>query len=270
MAKTSIVTNPLIESRASDARRVTAELDHVTIRYTRNDGKPVVALNDVSLQLYEGEFLVLVGASGSGKTTALNVMAGLADATSGSASVLKLPPAKARDQLGYMFARDALLPWRTALQNIEFGMELRGLMSAERRKQAENLLDVVKLGHLQGNYPTQLSQGQRQRVALARTWALSPKILLMDEPFSALDAQTREDLQSEFLRMWSRDRKSIVFVTHDLIEAVTMADRIVVFSNGSIAQEFVVPLERPRDILAITEHPEAKRIYKTIRELMHH
>ena len=169
-----------------------------------------------------------------------------------------------------MFARDALLPWRTALQNVEFGMELRGVPAVERRSQARRLLEVVQLSRYAGNYPGQLSQGQRQRVALARTWALSPSVLMMDEPFSALDAQTREVLQAEFLRLWAAERKSVVFVTHDLNEAVTLADRIVVFSKGRIVRSFIVPLKRPRDILDLTDNPEAKQIYRTIRDLLAH
>ncbi|PBB89380.1 hypothetical protein CK215_27605 [Mesorhizobium sp. WSM3864] len=144
---------------------------------------PVRGLDDVSLGLRGGEFLVLVGRSGSGKTTALNVLAGLDTATSGEVSVLGQPPVAARPQLGYMFARDALLPWRTALKNVEFGLEVRGFAKSERRALARDYLDLVSLKRFADNYPSQLSQGQRQRVALARTWAPSPKILLMDEPF---------------------------------------------------------------------------------------
>ena len=247
-----------------------ASLDNVTVEFVRPDGQITTALRNVSLQLRHGEFLVLVGASGSGKTTALNVFAGLAEPSSGTASVANTSPATARRHLGYMFARDALLPWRTARQNVEFGMELRGIGAQERRARAMHLLDVVRLRQYADNYPSQLSQGQRQRVALARTWGISPSVLLMDEPFSALDAQTREALQEEFLRLWATEKKSIVFVTHDLNEALALADRIVVFAKGEIVHDFVVPIARPRDILDITENPEAKRMYMTIRGLLNH
>ena len=140
--------------------------------------------------------------------------------------------AAARSRLGYMLARDALMPWRTVRQNVEFGMELRGVGKSERLRNAERLMDMMKLGPYMDHYPGQLSQGQRQRVALARTWAISPEVLLMDEPFSALDAQTREVLQNEFLDIWMRGKKSIIFVTHDLNEAVTLADRIIGFPKG--------------------------------------
>ncbi|MEX4004872.1 ABC transporter ATP-binding protein [Paraburkholderia sp. EG285A] len=246
-----------------------AELRDVTIEFKTAEKGNVVALDKVSLQLKRGEFLVFVGASGSGKTTALNVFADLVKPSSGSASVYGMKPESARERIGYMFARDALMPWRTALENVEFGMELRGIPKAERREKALQLLDMMRLGKYVGNYPAQLSQGQRQRVAIARTWATSPDVLLMDEPFSALDAQTREALQAEFLSIWAREKKSIIFVTHDLNEAVTLADRIIVFGNGRIVDEFSVDIERPRDILDITESPEAKEIYRKIRDLLH-
>lgn len=247
-----------------------ARLENVTIEFKVGEGETITALKDVSLDLHAGEFLVFVGASGSGKTTALNVFADLIQPTTGNATVFGQRPRNVRQRLGYMFARDALMPWRTALQNVEFGMELRGVPKDERRATARRLLGIMKLDRYTENYPSQLSQGQRQRVALARTWATSPDIVLMDEPFSALDAQTREELQAEFLNIWSSEKKSVIFVTHDLNEAVTLADRIIVFAKGSIAHEFTVPIPRPRDILDITENPEAKRIYRTIRELLAH
>ncbi len=249
---------------------VAAALDHVTVRFERPGGGVTTALDNVSLQLKEGELLVFVGRSGSGKTTALNVLAGLAETTEGTATVLGKRPVAARADLGFMFARDALLPWRSAVSNIEFGLELRGMPKALRRKRALEYLDMVHLKDYFGNYPGQLSQGQRQRVALARTWALAPRVLLMDEPFAALDAQTREALQAEFVRIWAAERRSIVFVTHDLNEAISIADRILVFANGRVAREFSVPFERPRDVFEIASHPDAQAMYREIRELLAH
>ena len=268
MAFARLTARPAPAREAAGAKPT--RLDRVSVTYQRPGGQVTKALVDVSLEVREGEFLVLVGASGSGKTTALNVFAGLADPSAGTASIAGENPAAGRRHLGYMFARDALLPWRTAQQNIEFGMELRGVDAKTRRERARLLLGTVQLSPYADNYPGQLSQGQRQRVALARTWALSPDLLLMDEPFSALDAQTREALQGEFLRLWASEKKSIIFVTHDLNEAVTLADRIVVFSKGEIVQEFTVPIARPRDILDITDNPDAKHIYRTIRQWLAH
>ncbi|TGV74023.1 ABC transporter ATP-binding protein [Mesorhizobium sp. M00.F.Ca.ET.149.01.1.1] len=255
-------------SPAAGTDGVAARISDVVMEFQTTSG-PVRGLDDVSLELREGEFLVLVGRSGSGKTTALNVLAGLHTATMGEVSVLAQPPVAARPQLGYMFARDALLPWRTALKNVEFGLEVRGFAKSERRALARDYLDLVGLKRFADNYPSQLSQGQRQRVALARTWAPSPKILLMDEPFSALDAQTRESLHEELVRMWAADKKSVVFVTHDLNEAITLSDWILVFKDGKIAKEFSIPFARPRDLVDITADRTARDIYHEIRQLLY-
>ena len=249
-------------------RSAAACLQRVSVRFKRPGGGITTALDDVSLEVREGELLVFVGKSGSGKTTALNVLAGLVAPTDGRATVLGQVPVAARKDLGYMFARDALLPWRSATDNVEFGLELRGVPKAERRARALKYLELVHLKDYAGNFPTQLSQGQRQRVALARTWALSPRVLLMDEPFAALDAQTREALQAEFLRVWALEKRSVAFVTHDLNEAICVADRILVFSKGRIAREFAVPFERPRDVFEITSQPEAHAMYRDIRDIL--
>lgn len=246
----------------------TASLHNVTMTFDRPDGSKTHALHDVSLDLHSGELLVFVGRSGSGKTTALNVLAGLAEPTSGHIEILGTTPAEARVRLGYMFARDALLPWRSALGNVEYGLEIRNVPAGERRVRAKECLKLVGLEDYASNYPGQLSQGQRQRVALARTWVLGPEILFMDEPFAALDAQTREALHLEFLRVWARDRQSVVFVTHDLSEAIAIADRIVVFSQGKIAGKFDVPFERPRDMLELPNQAGAKQLIRNIRELL--
>lgn len=253
----------------SDAAQPLASLKNITVDFDTPRGL-VRALDNVSFDLMPGELLVLVGKSGSGKTTALNVLAGLVNPTGGTCEVLAMPPVQARRNIGYMFARDALMPWRTAARNVEFALEIHGIPKTERQTRAKEFLELVHLGHLAGNYPTQLSQGQRQRVALARTWAPSPKIFLMDEPFSALDAQTRENLHEEFIRMWARDRKSVVFVTHDLVEAIALADRIVVFSEGRIVRVFEVKLERPRDLVDTANDPDARAIYKEIRNILQH
>lgn len=245
-----------------------ARLGSVTVDFG-SQAAPIVALDSVSLELVDGELLVLVGKSGSGKTTALNVLAGLTAPTAGHADVLNLPPIAARPQLGYMFARDALLPWRTAQHNVEFGLEVRGVGRKERAARAREFLELVHLGKYANNYPHQLSQGQRQRVSMARTWAMSPRVMLMDEPFSALDAQTRESLHEEFLRLWARDKRSVVFVTHDLSEAITLADRILVFAKGRIVREFRVDFPRPRDVTDLSFNVEAREIIKEIRGLLY-
>ena len=214
------------------------------------EGRLVHALSDVSLDVGEGEFVAIVGPSGCGKSTLLNIVSGLFPPLAGRVTVDGVPVTGLSPRIGYMFARDALLPWRTTLANVEFGLELRALPSMERRERAHELLRVVGLEGFEASYPSQLSQGMRQRVSLARTLAIDPDILLMDEPFGALDAQTKLVLEDEFLRIWEQHRKTVVFVTHDLFEAIAMADRVVVFASrpGRIKSVVAIDLPRPRSV----------------------
>lgn len=242
-----------------------AQLSEVTVTFEAPGGGPSkTILSDVSVSVNQGEFLVLVGRSGCGKTTVLNLLSGLLEPTSGSVEVLGGTPQEGLGRVGYMFARDALMPWRTAIRNIEFVLELRGVPKGERRSQAQHYLQMVGLGHEAKAYPGRLSQGMRQRVALARTWAFDPELLLMDEPFAALDAQTRLELQAEFVRMWEQQRKTVIFVTHDLTEAITLADRVVVLGAGRLMDEFTVPFERPRDPLEVSESEEFQSLHRRL------
>ena len=216
------------------------------------DGRSVPVLLDVSLDVAAGEFLAIVGPSGCGKSTLLNIVSGLFAPVTGRAAIDGEPVRGINPRIGYMFARDALLPWRTTLANVALGPELRGATLADRETRARELLRLVGLEGFERSYPSQLSQGMRQRVSLARTLAADPDILLMDEPFGALDAQTKLVLEDEFLRIWERDRKTVVFVTHDLFEAIAMADRVVVFSArpGRIKASVAIDLPRPRSVTA--------------------
>jgi len=216
-------------------------------------GRELVAVEDVNLQIPRGQFVALVGASGCGKTTLLNMLAGLVHPTDGQISMAGKPPTLPNLDIGYMFARDALLPWRTARRNVELPLETRGWSAERRRERSSEMLELVGLKGRENQYRLQLSQGMRQRVALARTLASDPSILLMDEPFAALDARTKLTLQSEFLRIWeqqavSSERKTVIFVTHDLQEAVLLADRVIVMlpNPGRIAEDRVINLARPR------------------------
>lgn len=233
------------------------------------DDPPAVAVGGVSFDVEEGELVVLVGRSGCGKTSVLNVLAGLYRPTGGQASIMGKPPLEARDHIGYMFARDGLLPWRTARRNVEFALEIRfgrRMSRSDRRTRAVEYLEKVGVGHALNRYPWQLSNGMRQRVALARTWAIDPDVLFMDEPFAALDAQTRADVQGEFLRVWGRNQKTAVFVTHDLKEAVLLADRIIVMRDGRIVDEVTIQLARPRDENLIEEDPQYRKIHHRLIE----
>jgi NitT/TauT family transport system ATP-binding protein len=215
--------------------------------------KELIALDGVNLEIPEGQFVALVGASGCGKTTLLNMVAGLVEPTEGDISLGGKPPTLPNMDVGYMFARDALLPWRTAQKNVELPLETRGQPRKERHVRAREMLDLVGLKGRERQYRLQLSQGMRQRVALARTLSANPSLLLMDEPFAALDARTKLTMQGEFLKIWeqhhgSERRKTVLFVTHDLQEAVLLADRVIVMlpHPGRIAEDRIIDLPRPR------------------------
>jgi NitT/TauT family transport system ATP-binding protein len=246
-----------------------AELRDVTVTFTSPDGSSKNVLDSFSIECRDGEFLVLIGRSGCGKTTVLNVLAGLLDANSGAVSVLGRSSRAARSMIGYMFARDALLPFRTAIANVELGLEVRGVPRAERRERATELLGRLGLAQAARLYPWQLSQGMRQRVALARTWALEPQLVLMDEPFAALDAQTRESVRGEFLAMWERQRSAVIFVTHDLNEALLMGDRVVVMgAGGSVAADVTLPFARPRDPADLPFTDEFRKLERQLHDLL--
>jgi NitT/TauT family transport system ATP-binding protein len=234
-------------------------------------GAPVLALDDVSFEVPCGQFLALVGPSGCGKTTVLNMAAGLVQPVSGHVAINGTRITRPLRSTGYMFARDGLLPWRTAQRNVEVGLELRGRPAAARALTARALLRLVGLEGFEHAYPWQLSQGMRQRVALARTLAIEPDTLLMDEPFASLDAQTKLALQGEFLRIWEKDRKTVLFVTHDLAEAVALSDRVIVLSRrpGRIEADVAIDLRRPRDPDAIRFDPAflrlSERVWQALR-----
>lgn len=259
------VKNDGASTGQGNSGEIAARLDGVDVTFGSGSTQERSVLRGVDLEVRRGEFLVIVGKSGCGKTTVLNLLAGLVEPSSGMVSVLGGSPIKARPMMSYMFARDALLPWRSAVRNVEFGLELQGMAKVKRREVAESLLRRLGLENSANLYPWQLSQGMRQRVALARTWARDPQMLLMDEPFAALDAQTRVSAQAEFLRIWSEDRKTVVFVTHDLNEAVLLGDRIIAFGDGQPVTELIVPFSRPRSAAELVSQPA----YQTLLESLH-
>ncbi|RAG84446.1 ABC transporter ATP-binding protein [Streptacidiphilus pinicola] len=217
-------------------------LDHVTKSFGRNAAAHVV-LDDISLNVAPGEFVCLLGASGCGKSTLLNLVAGLDQPTAGSIDV---PGGRA----ALMFQEHALFPWLTAGQNIELALRLRGVPRGERRAEAQRLLELVRLGGAHGKRVHELSGGMRQRVAMARALAQDAKVLLMDEPFAALDAITRDVLHEELIQIWEETNLSVLFVTHNVREAVRLAQRVVLLSSrpGRIAQEWAIDLPQPRRI----------------------
>lgn len=243
--------NPAVTDHESDRPFIAVN----GVRQVFDNG--VEALQRIDLSIPSGQFVALVGASGCGKTTLLNMIAGLIRPTEGELLIAGEPPVLPNLDVGYMFARDALLSWRRADKNVELPLEVRGWPKEKRRERSHELLKTVGLEGREKHYRLQLSQGMRQRVAIARTLAADPSILLMDEPFAALDARTKLTLQEEFLRLWEStgdgaDRKTVVFVTHDLTEAALLADRVIVMlpHPGRIAEDRVINLPRPRaDIL---------------------
>jgi NitT/TauT family transport system ATP-binding protein len=231
-------------------------LDAGKVYQTRQGG--VEALAGISLSVDEGEFLSVVGPSGCGKSTLIRILAGLQEATSGEVRVQGAAgsggPASA-----VVFQEHTLFPWRTALQNVAFGLEMRGVSRRERLRSAREHLARVGLASFEKHYPHQLSGGMKQRVGLARALATGPEILLMDEPFGSLDAQTRTILQGELLRIWEEERKTVVYVTHSIEEAILLGDRVVLMSArpGRIRRSYPVDLPRPRDLDVRTTAPFA-------------
>src|SRR5665213_182722 len=217
----------------------------------------VRALDRLSFTVADGEVVALIGPSGCGKTTALRIAMGLETATSGAVTVDGVTVTGCGYDRGIVFQHAELLPWLTALQNVQFGLEMKGMRGAELHETAMKYLTLVGLGDSVNRRPYQLSGGMQQRVGIARALAIDPKVLLMDEPFGALDAQTRETLQGELLQIHARTNKTILFVTHDLDEAVLLADRVVVMQNGRLHEIVDVPLPRPRGDLAMVRGSEA-------------
>jgi NitT/TauT family transport system ATP-binding protein len=231
------------------------DLIDVSKRFTlRVDGaeQSVEALSNLSFSVHDGEIVALIGPSGCGKTTALRIAMGLEAASNGRVTVDGVAVSGCGHDRGMVFQHAALLPWLTALENVMFGLEMKGARGEELRETAQHYLDLVGLTDSGSRRPYQLSGGMQQRVGIARALAIDPKVLLMDEPFGALDAQTREALQGELIGIHARTAKTILFVTHDLDEAVLLADRVVVMQHGSVQEIMDVPLPRPRgDVEAI-------------------
>jgi NitT/TauT family transport system ATP-binding protein len=224
------------------------------------ENESITALRDINLEIRDDEFVCFVGPSGCGKTTLLRIIAGLETATTGSVTLDGQEITGPDPKRGMVFQEYSLFPWRTVLDNIAFGLEMKGVPKSERNRIAGEYLDLVGLTQFAGHYPYELSGGMRQRVAIARALANDPDVLLMDEPFGALDAQTRNRMQKELLSIWEKTKKTIVFVTHSVDEAVYLADRIVVLSGrpGTIREVLDLPWPKPRDRTS-TEFADIRR-----------
>lgn len=230
------------------------ELEDATVAFRLADARMFTAVAQARLSVADGEFVAIVGPTGCGKSTLLNIAAGLLRPVSGAARIFGQPLAGLNRDAGYLFQADSLFPWKTALENVAIGLEVGGHARGEARARAERWLASVGLAAFAGRYPHMLSGGQRKRVGLAQVLIRDPCILLMDEPFGPLDAQTRQIMGNLLLDLWSRDRKAVLFVTHDLEEAIALADRVVIMSAGPgsrIIGDWRVALARPRDIFEI-------------------
>src|SRR5438552_14707935 len=226
------------------------ELINVTRRFLSPDGKSLTALHDFTMTVERGEFAAVVGPTGCGKSTTLNLVTGLFKPSAGVVRVMGGPVSGIDPRIGFVFQTDALFPWRSVIDNVVAGPLYRGVPKKQAYEKATLWLARVKLSGHETKFPHQLSGGMRKRVALAQTFINEPKILLMDEPFSALDVQTRALMQDELLGLWSEKKASVVFVTHDIEEAIALGDRVVVLSKGPgmVKSSYEIPLTRPRDV----------------------
>jgi NitT/TauT family transport system ATP-binding protein len=242
----------------------------VVDRVTHRFGSGLIAVSDMAFRVTDGEFVVIVGPSGCGKTTILNIVAGLIEKQSGTVTIGDDPPKAGRHDIAYMFAQDALLPWRRVIDNVVFGVEVRA--SAKEwpgdkvHEQAREMLAAVGLAKFESAFPRQLSSGMRQRVALARTFLMPSPVLLMDEPFGALDAHTKLILEQRLIELWERDKRTVLFITHDLGEAIALADRVLVCASrpGRIKSDIRINLQRPRNIRTLQHDPRYHEHYQKI------
>jgi sulfonate transport system ATP-binding protein len=242
-------------------------LDQVTQRFALpREGREFTAVEDVSLDVGRGEFVSIVGPSGCGKSTLLALIAGLVPLTAGRVLLEGRPVEGVTPGLGFVFQRDALFPWKTVVENVGLPLLFRGVDAAAARPRVAEWIARIGLTGFEHYHPHQLSGGMRKRVALAMTMVYEPQIVLMDEPFGALDVQTRNLMENDLLELWAQFRRTVVFVTHDLEEAIALSDRIVVMtaSPGHVKSVYTIALPRPRSVTEIRFHPDFGRLYETI------
>lgn len=240
----------------------------VSYSYSAIDSTLIQALRDVSLDVRKGEFVSFVGPSGCGKTTLIQIIAGLKAGNGGGKVLISESPVSGRfGWAGYMSQSDTLLPWRTVAENAAIGLEIRGVSRPERRARVAGLIERVGLSGFEDKYPGELSGGMKKRLGLIRMLAYEPGVLLMDEPFAALDAQTREFLQNDLLNLWKDFRKTVLFVTHDLVEAIGLSDRVILLTArpGTVKREYRIDLPRPRCGQSIQFNTGFRELHRAIR-----
>jgi NitT/TauT family transport system ATP-binding protein len=246
---------------------IAVALDQATVAFRLSEARVYTAVEKADLKVAHGEFVAIVGPTGCGKSTLLNVAAGLLRPASGAVRIFEKPLTGLNRDAGYLFQADALFPWKTAIDNVAIGLEISGTSRFEAHERAQTWLTSVGLSAFANRYPHMLSGGQRKRVGLAQVLIRDPKIILMDEPFGPLDAQTRQIMGNLLLDLWNADRKAVLFVTHDLEEAIALADRVVIMSAGPSARiigDWKVPLPRPRDIFEVRMNEEFHVLHREI------
>jgi NitT/TauT family transport system ATP-binding protein len=256
-----------VDKTTPNQTRSAVALEDATVAFGLVDTRVYTAVEKAALSVADGEFVAIVGPTGCGKSTLLNVAAGLLQLASGSVKIFDRPLAGINRDAGYLFQADSLFPWKSALDNVAIGLEIAGTPRGEAISRAQQFLASVGLGAFGNRYPHMLSGGQRKRVGLAQVLIRNPKILLMDEPFGPLDAQTRQIMGNLLLDLWNADRKAVLFVTHDLEEAIALADRVVIMSAGPGARiigDWRVPLPRPRDIFEARLDKEFHALHREI------
>lgn len=243
-------------------------VENISKTFLAMDGTEVTALDSVSLHIERGEFVSIVGPSGCGKTTLLEIIAGLQLPGHGRVLVQGAPLNGGFGWSGYMSQADTLLPWRTVIENAEIGLQIRGVPKGTRRKRVSALIDRVGLHGFEDKYLFEISGGMKKRLGLIRILAYDPDVLLLDEPFAALDAQTRETLQEDLLGLWQDYKRTVVFVTHDLVEAITLSDRIVLMTKrpGRVKHQYEVSLSRPRKAFEVQFSSQFLSLHKAIRK----
>ena len=260
-----------VAAASSSAPALSLERITCTFASREQHGKRYTAVADTTVSVGAGEFVSVVGPTGCGKSTLLNVAAGLLSPSTGDVRISGKPLRGINRSAGYMFQAESLMPWRSALDNVLAGLEFAGVKREEAERRANDWLARVGLAGFEARYPHELSGGMRKRVALAQMLILDPEIMLMDEPFSALDVQTRQLMENELLELWSADRKSVLFITHDLEEAIALSDRVIVLSAGPATRpiaEFTIDLPRPRDVNEIRLTPRFVEIHGKIWHAM--
>lgn len=243
------------------------QLENVTLHYAQRDAPPFVALHDLTLTVERGTFLSVVGPSGCGKSTLLSLVAGLLSPTLGTITVNGQPVRAVQQDIGFIFQQDVLFPWKTVLGNVMSGLIFRQVSRREAKARAQEWIRRVGLTGFEGHYPKQLSGGMRKRVSMAQAFAYDPDVLLMDEPFGALDVQTRTLMENELLALWQGTGKTVLFITHDLEEAIALSDEVAVMTAGpagTIKERYAIDLPRPRNLLDMRAEPRFEMLYRQL------